>query len=176
MFIQTFCLFINDTLGFDKVAMRKKVSFSAVAMGWLVIAAALGVVDRDGTRCRCAPKLPVKEALAKADAVFAGTIVEARVLPDSYPMTDDSTGAVDELEVMVEVTNWWKGAAAPQAKVRTIYECCLCGYPFEKDESYLIYVWEDRETPGLYRTSFCLRTKPLDEAQEEMNQLTKLIE
>ncbi len=93
---------------------------------------------------------------------------------DEVAMTDDSTGAVDELEVMVEVTNWWKGAAAPQAVVRTIYECCLCGYPFEKDESYLIYVWEDRD--GLYRTSFCLRTKPLDEAQEEMNQLTRLIE
>ncbi len=49
-------------------------------------------------------------------------------------------------------------------------------YPFEKDQSYLIYAWEDRETPGRYRTSLCLRTRPLDEAREEMDYLTTLIE
>lgn len=161
--------------------MRKKLPLSLVAMGWFVAVALLtavvaGTPTTERARCSCAPKSPINEALAKADAVFAGTIVAARVLPDSYRMTDDSTGAVDELEVTVEVTRWWKGTGAPQAVVRTIYECCLCGYPFEKDQSYLIYTWEDRETPGRYRTSLCLRTKPLEEAREEMDHLTTLIE
>lgn len=152
--------------------MKRTVSIGLIAIGCLMAVAA--VVDQDGIRCRCAPESPVEAALAKADAVFAGTIVAARVLPDSYQMIDDSTSAVDELEVTVKVMRWWKGSGTPQATVRTIYECCLCGYPFEKDQSYLIYVWEGRE--GRYRTSICLRTKPLDEAREEMDHLTKLIE
>ncbi len=161
--------------------MRTKLPLSIVAMGRFVAVALLvvivaGTLTTERARCSCAPKSPINEALAKADAVFAGTIVAARVLPDSYQMTDDSTGAVDELEVTMEVTRWWKGAGTPQAVVRTIYECCLCGYPFEKDQSYLIYTWEDRQTPGRYRTSLCLRTRPLDEAREEMDYLTTLIE
>ena len=161
--------------------MRMKLPLSIVAMSRfvavaLLVAVVVGTPTTERARCNCEATSPINEALAEADAVFAGPIVATRVLPDSYRMTDDSTGAVDELEVTVEVTRWWKGAGTPQAVVRTIYECCLCGYPFEKDQSYLIYAWEDRETPGRYRTRLCLRTKPLDEAREEMDHLTTLIE
>ena len=72
----------------------------------------------------------------------------------------------------VVVLGWLMTIAGAALASRDGARCS--GYPFEKDESYLIYVWADRD--GLYRTSRCSRTKPLDEAAEELDQLTRLIE
>jgi hypothetical protein len=49
-------------------------------------------------------------------------------------------------------------------------ECCACDYTFDVGKSYIVYAYLNTET-NRFGTSICLRTKPLEDAAEDLKYL-----
>jgi hypothetical protein len=124
--------------------MNFKIGFSLISFVSLVITELVA--------CSCVPEKPIKEDVDSALMVFAGTVIDAR--SDSGDRT-----------VRFKVTTAYKGEMPNKLSVHTSEYGAMCGYPFRKKESYLVFVhlYEKK----LY-TSICTRTKKLSDAKEEL--------
>lgn len=110
--------------------------------------------------CKCLPPPPPKDALKAADAVFSGKVVAI-----------DKDGDFG-IKVSIEVAASWKGKLGKTVTVRTANESAACGYGFKRGERYLIYATEDGDgDKRQWHTSTCTRTKSLDEAKAEIEEL-----
>jgi hypothetical protein len=115
--------------------------------------------------CRCRPPGPPKDEAAKSDAVFIAKITRV-----------DEPGEFDR-SVELEVVSIYKGEVEKKLTLYTGRDSAGCGYEFEKGKSYIIYAQKsqrgaDGEEKVLY-TNTCTRTKPLDEAKEDIEGLGK---
>ena len=118
--------------------------------------------------CSCAPPPDIDQALESADAVFAGRVIAMELVPDADPAIGVS---MEHLRVTIAVHSAWKGEIAEQATVYTAFTCCVCGFRFEIGEEYLVYAYGQ---DGVHRTSICDRTKRLEAAGEDLEQLGHL--
>src|SRR5262249_32445851 len=66
----------------------------------------------------------------------------------------------------------YRGWTAKTAEVVTGQGLGDCGYHFRQGERYLVYAYPHRETGKLY-TGICQRTRPLGEATEDLEYLSK---
>lgn len=126
----------------------------AVAAAWSVAAAA----------CDCAPPPDPQAALGAADAVFAGRVIGLTLVP-RVSEDPSSSFAVEDVAATIAVSAVWKGKPTEWVTVYTAFTCCICGYPFELGQTYLVYATQpdDRLT-----TSICSRTRPLDKAKDDL--------
>lgn len=106
--------------------------------------------------CSCAPPPPPKKALEGSDAVFSGKVTKIEIDEKKF-----------RKEVTIEVQTVWKGAKKKTLVVRTASNGAACGYDFKKGKSYLVYCFGKKSLS----TSICTRTKPLDKAEKDIEEL-----
>ena len=111
-------------------------------------------------RCSCVPPGPPREALAQAEAVFAGRVVSVAA------PRGEAHGDPDRPHVAVRIvpTRRWKGAAADTVTVHTPPNSAVCGYAFETGREYLVYA----EGEDALRVYLCSRTAALADAGEDL--------
>jgi hypothetical protein len=112
--------------------------------------------------CKCAEPPPATEAASSAAAVFEGRVTEIQPVGS------------DDLVVTLDVVRAWKGAKSLEhVQVRTRKESASCGFPFEKDESYLVYadaVPKETDLPQL-SVLHCGRTRVINDADADIAEL-----
>jgi len=144
------------------VTIRGQLKHLAVLV--LIASAVAGAWPVAATACSCAPPPDPGAALEAADAVFAGRVVGLTLVPRlcGEPI---SSFATEDIAVTVAISAVWKGEPAEQVTIYTAFTCCVCGYPFELGETYLIYATQqgDRLT-----TTICSRTRPLEKAKDDL--------
>lgn len=100
----------------------------------------------------------VRQELSYSDAVFAGEVVgidEPRIsMSSAAPVT-----------VTFRVSEAWKGTAGETVDVQTAISDTSCGYPFDEDESYLVFASEGTTYDGRgLEVGLCSGTRPLPAA------------
>jgi len=124
--------------------------------------------------CSCLfqdPKDPgvVEEALESADIVFVGAVESAEI--DGPP--EGEYGRMIQTTVFV-VKDSWKGETVNRITTRVNVQCCLCGFRFEEDQTYLIFAHEREE--GVYTVSVCSLSRTLAEAGDIIRRLDEITE
>jgi hypothetical protein len=118
--------------------------------------------------CSCAAPASTAEALKRATAVFRG-----RVIKISVPSLDwiglTRTGAH---RVKFEILKHWKGLAAETTVIITRLTGEGCGFPFEEQKEYLVYVVAEQKH---IQSGICTGTKSIADAEEEMEELDELL-
>lgn len=107
--------------------------------------------------CSCARPGSPAEALADADAVFAGKVIAIR--PTGNPPFRLSSA--DPVEVEFEVSRVWKGPQLRTVLIQTARSAVSCGFEFSKGQHYIVYA-----SGG--RAGLCSRTAPAWRAFEDM--------
>lgn len=113
--------------------------------------------------CRCQPTGTPTEELADSDAVFSGRVIKIVNRKSGDPPIS--------VEAVFTVVKAWKGVEKKQVSVYTASHSTMCGFKFSKGERYLIYA-NLNDKKELF-TSFCTRTKSLDNAREDIEELDK---
>ena len=111
--------------------------------------------------CSCVPPDPPKEALAKSDVVFLGTVVSVR----EYERDDGLLSSTDPTTVEFSVRTVWKGTVSQPMFLTTRRWSESCGYPFLEGVTYVVY-----SRDGL-TVSLCSRTRPFSEATDDLIEL-----
>lgn len=111
--------------------------------------------------CKCAGEPSVADAKAAAVAVFEGRVKQIT-----------SVGAHDNV-VELDVVRAWKDADVEQIRVRTHNESAACGFPFERDQVYLVYAQAAEAEANLpeLAVSHCSRTRLITEAKADITEL-----
>jgi hypothetical protein len=122
-----------------------------------------------GHACTCEAPRTVEEAFAKSSAVFIGRVTKI------YRSFLDRSGITKTYghRVKFEVKKRWKGTISKTIVVTTRLSGEACGYPFEKNKEYLVYVVDE---PADIQTGICTGTKDMAGAELEIGQLNRLIE
>lgn len=110
--------------------------------------------------CSCVEGMPPRQALDRAAAVFAGTVLDVDTF--ALPLLDNSFRPV---RVTFEVNQVWKGEVAERAVIRTAQDSAACGYNFAAGTAYLVYAYQSED--GL-ATGLCERTIELTNAGEDL--------
>lgn len=117
--------------------------------------------------CSCSAPATTAEALKQSTVVFKGRVVKI-----SVPTLDwiglTRTGAH---RVKFEILKQWKGAAAETTVVVTRLTGEGCGFPFEEQKEYLVYVAAEQKH---IQSGICTGTKSIADAAEEMEELNEL--
>lgn len=112
--------------------------------------------------CKCAEPPAAPVAASNAAAVFEGRVTAIQPVGS------------DDLVVSLEVVRAWKGAKSLEhVQVRTRKDSAACGFPFEKDESYLVYadsVPKENDLPEL-SVLRCGRTRVITDADADIAEL-----
>jgi len=142
--------------------MKKFVSSSLFIFGLLVFSQ----TDALGSSCDLSVlKLSIKQQINKArkssNAVFSGKVLEITKHPQNFYVS-----------VKLLVKDVWKGNIPKEITVTTGLGNGDCGYPFEVDESYLIYANASNENK--LSTTICHRTKNLSESIQDLQTLGKV--
>jgi hypothetical protein len=119
--------------------------------------------------CTCMAPATAADALQKSSAVFQGRVVTIyRSFLDRVGITNTAG-----YRVQFEITKQWKGAPSKSIVVITRLTGEACGFPFEENKEYLVYVVTE---PKDIQTGICTGTKNIAEAEQEMKQLDRLLE
>ena len=100
--------------------------------------------------CSCVSSGSPAEALAEADAVFAGEVTSVKFSGTS-PYRLSSAALVT---VEFQVSQVWKGPRREILHVETERSEVSCGFEFKEGRHYIVYTWEGG------RTGLCTRTAP----------------
>jgi hypothetical protein len=121
-----------------------------------------------GLPCTCIAPATATQALQKSSAVFRGRVVTIyRPFLDRVGITNTAG-----YRVQFEITKQWKGTPSKSTVVITLLTGEACGFPFEENKEYLVYVVTE---PKDIQTGICTGTKNITEAEQEMEQLDKLL-
>ncbi len=112
----------------------------------------------------CGETAPPLQALAQADAVFAGRVEKVRAV--RVPLMRDVFAM--GFEVTLAVERKWKGVKSKTLTVVTGSGGGDCGYEFKLHRRYLVYAYAQE---GALGASICTRTKLASAAEEEMLEL-----
>lgn len=136
-------------------------SFVAVA---LVVACAVLLTPDRASACSCgfpagvSPQELVREELSYSDTVFAGEVIDI-----DEPLISMSSAA--PMTVTFRVSEAWKGAGGETVDVQTAVSDASCGYPFDENESYLVFASEAKtRNAGELEVALCGSTKPISDA------------
>ncbi|WP_020617324.1 hypothetical protein [Paenibacillus daejeonensis] len=112
--------------------------------------------------CSCVERLDPEAELARADAVFVGTIVKSKPQRQQEGMTGP---IVNRQANLFEVQSSWKGVEQSQQIVYDTAYLSSCGMNLMEDATYLVYALE---IDGELVTSFCSRTVGIEQAEEDL--------
>ena len=117
--------------------------------------------------CSCMSSGPPCQAVWRADAVFAGSVVSVDTI------VDDSSKERPQWtmrRVRVKVTEAFRNVSAAEVDLFTGTGGGDCGYDFVAGRDYLIYAY-GRPTDGRLYANICSRTRPITEAGEDLRYL-----
>jgi hypothetical protein len=129
--------------------------------------------------CSCPPPLPPGEEARLADVVATVTVERIREDPLlRFANWLRSLFARDGLYlptvgVEARVEERLKGRPPSRIRLVTSLEESSCGYPFREGRQYLVYSY--RTEDGELSADRCSRTKPLEEAEAEVEELRALL-
>ncbi|HEX6372196.1 MAG TPA: hypothetical protein VF006_24980 [Longimicrobium sp.] len=138
------------------------------ALAWIV-----GLMLIGGGALPCAPEPfckcglnTVEAELARSDAVFTGVVLRVGGLAGTVeaPAAGGAGAAEASWPVALRVDRVWKGAAAGDSIV--VADVAICAIGFRPGEPYLVYALRDRD--GVLRTSYCMRTRALEQAAADV--------
>jgi hypothetical protein len=135
---------------------------------WCLALLASPLLPLCGMACDCPHYGAPCKAFANTPTVFAGHVVKISTI-------DRKTASGDEYKdrlVFFDVERSYRGWTAKTAEVVTGSDGTDCGYKFQEGVGYLVYAYPDPETGKLY-TGICQRTRPLSEAAEDLEYLSK---
>ncbi len=143
---------------------------SALLLAALTVSLATGAGRAHA--CSCAEPPPPLEALEEAAAVFSGTVVSFETYEFEVDFGSDRSESFWSVEF--EVGTVWNGPVASTTFVY-VWHGPACGYGnFEVGEDFLVYA-DRRDFPGVDAdtlfVSFCSRTRPLESAGDDLDQL-----
>ena len=129
----------------------RRVTFTSLALFFLVLAAA-----ESAYACSCARNLKplkaqVKDAYTSSTAIFSGEVIS--ITPKSE----------HEIAVKLKVGKSWKGKLAEEITITTPINSAMCGYGFEAGKSYLVYAAGANDE---LMTTLCSRTKLASDRQD----------
>jgi hypothetical protein len=134
----------------------------------LISFVALLFLAEAGRACTCIEyEVPVCAAYWRADAVFAGQILDITPVqkkPDQMPTVT--------LHFIVEQA--FRGISGNRVEVETL-KGTSCDMPFAKGERYLIYASRDAESKQLFAGA-CSRTTELKHAEEDLKYINEVIQ
>jgi hypothetical protein len=121
----------------------------------------LGVItllylDRPTMACSCAPKGSPCEAYSSATAIFIGLVTSSKITTH-----DRSRSGLYQ----IKVEEVFLGTLADNIEAAS--SDMLCGYEFKDGKRYLIYTHGGQQ--GTYFVTYCSRTRPIEEAEEDLN-------
>lgn len=115
----------------------------------------------------------VVEDFETANAIFTGTVESI----SSASLVERRDYFVDN-KIRIRLHETFKTDRSG-GKYLTVYTGALrgsnCGYPFMRNQSYLIYAYRIQEPRFLY-TSSCTKTKPLSQASQSLQDIRKEVE
>jgi len=114
--------------------------------------------------CSCSAPATTAEAFKRSTAVFRGRVVKISV-PSLDWIGLTRTGAH---RVKFEILKQWKGPAAETTVIVTRLTGEGCGFPFEEQKEYLVYVVAGQKH---IQSGICTGTKSIADADEEMEEL-----
>lgn len=127
----------------------------SLAMVMALSLLALLMFPKPAHACMCGPSGAPRDAMAKADAVFAGQVVAINE-PGPYLRNGQMViGSADLVKVEFNVGRVWKGPRPETITVETERMGISCGYEFKEGRRYIVYAW------GGNRTGLCTRTAPV---------------
>lgn len=120
--------------------------------------------------CDCDGTPTIAESIKSSDVIVTGKVIS--ILPDNKN-GKQSTYLFEIIRLKVESVI--KGDSTQVIEIKTAATTAMCGFPFKKGESYLVYGSSDKKAnKKVYWVSFCDRTKSLSEAEEELQVLESL--
>ena len=123
-----------------------------------LLAAGIQLIPQRADACSCAAPPPPKEAAAAAAAVFEGRVESVSAGDPANPR-----------KVVLHVVRSFKGDLTKERiELTTAAHGAACGYGFEAGKSYLVYA---NEHQGALQTNLCSRTRPISEADEDVQAL-----
>ena len=135
-------------------------------MGFL--GAAFAISTGPALACTCAAPATASEALQRSTVAFRGKVSEiSRPFWDRVGITN--TGSH---HIKLTVVKQWKGRESKSVVVVTKLTGEACGFPFQQNEEYLVYVVSE---PKDIQTGICTGTKSIVDAAQEMKQLDEIV-
>ena len=130
--------------------------------------------------CSCVPSGTPCRAFSGDAAIFVGTVRarhDAAIAVNTAPVGATGTDATREYGYdftlsIDQVLKGIDGGRTTEVIVRTARNTAACGFPFSVGGSYLVYAYRDGN--GLYRASLCSRTRPLEQAKDDLILLQQL--
>jgi hypothetical protein len=121
---------------------------------WMVVGGLAWLAWPSASRaCSCLPPKPPTLAARDADAVFEAVA--------GHPIPSGS-----EFRYTFTVARVFRGNVPPRVDVYTATSSAACGRRFDPNESYLVYA--SRRSDGNLQDGLCSRTRPLDQAEEDL--------
>ncbi|HWS86465.1 MAG TPA: carboxypeptidase-like regulatory domain-containing protein [Pyrinomonadaceae bacterium] len=131
----------------------------------LLVASALlllALLAREAGACTCAGDRAPCQAYWQADAVFVGAVV------GETKFTADEGAYKHRMRlVRLAVEQPLRGVEGSEVEVATGWGGGDCGYGFRQGRRYVVYARRGEKDGRLY-TSICARTRPLEEAGEDL--------
>lgn len=136
----------------------------------LIIFATFTIFPIAADACSCVKNDPksinsVREDFDHADIVFLGKVEK---IVESY----DEDSIRQEQTTTLFVLTSWKGEKSNRVLMKIDVTCCMCGYSFRNDQTYLIFGYEADD--GFYRTSICSMSIRAPIAEETIKILDEL--
>lgn len=115
--------------------------------------------------CDCNDTLSVKKAIENSNCIFIGQVT------DIYPILLSDKESYTDLIVELTVEKVFKGDSVRTIKIKTAALVSMCGYPFVKGVSYLVYSTKiETEKNDLFYASICGRTKQIANALYDISE------
>ena len=139
-----------------------------VAFFFVWLTAGSFVVPGPVMACTCAAPATAADGLQRSVAVFRGKVTAVhRPLWDRLGVSNSGRH-----RVTFAVLKQWKGSPVGNMDVITRLTGEACGFPFEANKEYLVYVVSEPED---LQTGICTGTKNISDAVREMKLLDELV-
>jgi hypothetical protein len=122
--------------------------------------------------CTCAPNGPPCGSYGNASAVFLGRVVGSAQQKSSVDNSGTKT-VYDVGTIRFLVQENFKGVAGYEVEIHSGTGGGDCGYWFLRNESYVVYAYQNSEDQKLY-TNICTRTQHVSRAAEDLEFLRGL--
>ena len=118
--------------------------------------------------CDCGDPGPPCKAFGNTPVVFAGRVVKIATISLKAPSGDP----YEDRLIFFEVERSYRGSVGKTAEVVTGSGGTDCGYDFRRGEHYLVYAYPHPQS-GKFYTGICQRTRPISEAGDDLDYLSK---
>ena len=118
--------------------------------------------------CDCGDPGPPCKAFANTPTVFAGRVIKIATIS----LKAQSGDRYEDHLILLEVERSYRGSVGKTGEVVTGSGGSDCGYDFREGEHYLVYAYPHPESGELY-TGICQRTRPISEAGDDLDYLSK---